>query len=451
MILIYSLIAIFIAWIWVDYYRLIDIYEKESLKYFILTFILGGCSVLIVLIINSVFLDGLNFELNGDFINDFTYSVLKIGVVEEFAKTIPFFIMLWLFKDQINEPVDYIVFISISALGFSAAENIMYFYSHGPNIINGRAILATVGHMFDTSLIAYGLIRIQFDKTNSKVLLFLGFFGLAALSHGFYDFWLLNETTKSGGWIITILYFLITISIFSTILNNALNNSSFFTYKKVVDSDMVAKRLLSYYGIVFLIQFILLAFKNDFIYAIRNLAGSLLITGFIIIITVVRLSRFKLIQGRWQPIKIEFPFSIKQGDSFMSTRRSYLSITIKGESYNETYINTYYEEYFLLHPLTARNSHIQKTRNAYIEKKIFLKNDETFYLVKIFHDENKENFETMLIKPKTNETTMVNDIYPIVALLKIENADDLENINLGAKDFQFKEWAFAKPILVQAL
>ena len=46
MIAFYIIIAVFIAWIWVDYYRLIDIYENEKLNYFILTFVLGcayGC------------------------------------------------------------------------------------------------------------------------------------------------------------------------------------------------------------------------------------------------------------------------------------------------------------------------------------------------------------------------------------------------------------------------
>jgi hypothetical protein len=33
MVYIYSLIALFIAWIWVDHYRRIDIFERDKLKY----------------------------------------------------------------------------------------------------------------------------------------------------------------------------------------------------------------------------------------------------------------------------------------------------------------------------------------------------------------------------------------------------------------------------------
>ncbi|MES2589880.1 MAG: hypothetical protein V4622_12955 [Bacteroidota bacterium] len=48
MLFLYIFISIFIAWIWVDYFRLIDIYEKDKLKFIIPTFILGGASVYII-------------------------------------------------------------------------------------------------------------------------------------------------------------------------------------------------------------------------------------------------------------------------------------------------------------------------------------------------------------------------------------------------------------------
>ena len=97
MIAFYIIIAVFIAWIWVDYYRLIDIYENEKLNYFILTFVLGCASVFIVTGVNDYFLDKFEFALNGKFINDFLYSVFKIGMLEEVAKMIPFLIVYFLF------------------------------------------------------------------------------------------------------------------------------------------------------------------------------------------------------------------------------------------------------------------------------------------------------------------------------------------------------------------
>lgn len=442
MIILYGIIAIYIAWIWVDYYRLIDIYEKESLKYFILTFLLGCSSVLIVIGLNR-YLNDSTFQLNGDFINDFVYCVFKIGVIEEFAKTVPFIIIYLLFKNQFNEPIDYLVFICISALGFSAAENIKYFYNHGPYIINSRAILSTVGHMFDTSLVAYGIIRYRYRNTPiTEILLY---FFLAALSHGFYDFWLIYDGVSSFGWLITILYFLITISVFAVILNNALNNSTFFTYKKVIDSNKVASRLLTYYSFVFLIQFVLLVYFENITYALHNFFGSLYITGFIVVVATVRLSRFKLIKDKWESVKIELPFSIYTGDSMMNSGSTFVNLRIKGEGYNEAYMNIYYQEYFYLHPVSQRNSYLGSIRLAYIDHKFYLKNDEIFYSVRIFQDENNDAHELMLLQPKTFATTMVEDKYPIVGLIKIEKLEDFTIENLSSKDFKFKEWAFLKP------
>jgi RsiW-degrading membrane proteinase PrsW (M82 family) len=444
MIGIYIVIAVFIAWIWVDYYRLIDIYENEKLKYFIPTFILGCSSVFIVLGLNKYVLESFHFQINGEFVNDFLYCIFKIGMVEEFAKTMPFVIVLLLFKKQLNEPIDYLAFISISALGFSAAENVLYFHKSGPSVINGRAILSTVGHMFDTSLIAYGIIRYKYFYKNKGIFRIIFFFFLAAFSHGFYDFWLIYEGTQSGGWIITILYYFVTISVFAVIINNAINNSTFFTYKKVINSDKVAGRLVAYYSIVFLCQLLLLSFFEDMTNAFLNLRASIFSSGFIIAVTSVRLSRFKLIKDRWENLKLEMPFTMAPGDTF-GRRNSPIRIRIKGDSYNETFINQYYEEYFELNPISTRNTYLENTRNAFIERKIFLKDEETFYLAKVFHAYKTEVFEMYLLKPKTANKTMVNEKHPIVAVLKIENIEDIENTALTSHDFEFLEWAYITP------
>ena len=80
MIFLYAFIAIFIGWIWIDYYRLIDIYDKEELKYFLLTFFLGGLSIFIVFGVD-VLIRGYKFKPDGTFLNDFLYSFLDVGII----------------------------------------------------------------------------------------------------------------------------------------------------------------------------------------------------------------------------------------------------------------------------------------------------------------------------------------------------------------------------------
>ncbi len=449
MIIIYIFIAIFIAWIWVDYFRLIDIYNKNDLGYFVLTFALGAASVLIVEGVNTFFLDRFGFELNGRILNDSLFCIFKIGLIEEFAKAVPFVVILFCFRKQFKEPVDYLVFISISALGFSAAENVLYFSIHGPDIINGRAILSTVGHMFDTSLIAYGVIRYLFYKPKPGFWVIIVFFALAVISHAFYDFWLLYEDAKRWGWILTILYFFITISVYATILNNSINNSSFFSYKKMIDSAKVSKRLFIYYGLVFLFQFILLTYLENFDYALVNFFASFFLTGFIIIITITRLSRFKLIRERWSPLKLEFPFTITALDDVVNNvtnPSAFARIQIKGEPSYESFINTYLDEFINLNPLSHRNTTIEYTRLTYIEELIFLKDDERIYLARMYKDDENSTFEKVILKPKLSNYTLVNGKYMIVAILVIEDSMDLSDTTLTSKHFDFQEWAFVVPM-----
>lgn len=446
MLYLYILISLFIAWIWVDYYRLIDIYERDRLRYVIPAFILGGASLFLVWVAHWLFIDDLGFDFNGEPLNDFLVSTFQIGLLEEVAKTIPFLIILLVFRKQFNEPVDFLLFISVSALGFSAVENVMYFYRHGPQIIDGRAILSSVGHMFDTSLVAYGIILYRYKKQSIAVI-FL-FLLLAALSHGIYDFWLLFKGAENYGWIITIVYFLFTISIFATILNNCLNNSSFFTYKRVVDSQKVSGRLLLYYGIVFLAQFVIMCFETDIESAIIDLMFSLLITGFIVVITVARMSRFKLIHTRWNRIRFELPFHVGSSGEF-GTRTSRMRIRVKGESFNEVHITAFYEEFFDLVPVSKRATHFGEVKTSYIERKLFLKNDESYFVAKVYHDELRQNHDTYLIKPKTENQTMVAEKYPIVAILQVGASFDFENPGENYEKFRFIEWGYIKPKAVQ--
>lgn len=440
MIIIYTLLSIFIAWIWVDYFRLIDIYEKERFLDFLSVFVLGCFSVFIVFGFEFYVFNTSKFVLNGELLNDFLYCVFRIGMIEEAAKLIPFIIFYFAFRSRINEPIDYLVYISVSALGFSAIENILYFQGYGPKIIDGRSILSSVGHMFDSSLIAYGIIRYKFRDKKGGIFGVVLFFFLAALSHGFYDFWLLSKGIGVKGWYITVLYFLITISFFVTILNNALNNSGFFTYKKVINSQKVVKRLFTYYAIIFIVQFILLSYSKSFKYALDNFNVSFFFTGAIIIITVLRLSRFKLIKGKWNNLKLELPFSLEfGGDS------NFIHIRVKGDPFNEYHINIYYEEFFILSPLTYRNTYIGSDKLSYIEKKMFFKNEDSCYQTKMFHEREDGKFDYVYLKPKKKGITMSQEKYPIVALLVVSDPSVIDMQTITYKDFVFKEWVMLIP------
>jgi RsiW-degrading membrane proteinase PrsW (M82 family) len=433
----YIVTALLIAWVWIDYYRLIDIYETEKLKFIVFVFALGGLAAYVMPFVSQL----IDLELNGGILNDLFFCFLKVGFVEEISKMIPFLIFFLLFKSELNEPIDYLVFSCVSALGFSAFENFSYFLKSGPYVIIGRGILSTVGHMFDTSLIAYGIIRIIYKKPKPRIVSALLFLGFAVFSHGFYDFWLLHESTRKFGWLITLFYFLCTLSIFVTILNNALNNSSFFTYKKVVNINRTVSILLSYYFIVAAIELCLLFKFEEPKDALRYFASNIFFTTFFVGVTCVRMCRFKLIQGQWDNLTLQLPFSLIAD---RSTGFGFY-IKIKGEEYNEALISSFFQEACFLIPISSRRSYLETKRYTFIEQKFFLKTGESLFMCKIYLDSARIKFIEMYLKPKTNGSSYSADDFPIVGVFKAKSDRKTEAIEFMTQ-FIFLEWAVIKPI-----
>ena len=95
---IYAFLSLYVCWIWVDYFRLIDVYQRLSLKYIAPTFVLGALSTVgLLALFRLLGVENFN-EINGDFSHDFRNSVINIGLVEEVTKMIPFLLAIVLFK-----------------------------------------------------------------------------------------------------------------------------------------------------------------------------------------------------------------------------------------------------------------------------------------------------------------------------------------------------------------
>jgi RsiW-degrading membrane proteinase PrsW (M82 family) len=436
MIFVYIVFALLIAWAWVDYFRLIDVYDKESIASLVFTFLLGGLSTQFVIWGNSYFLDGFQFVMNGNFLNDLLFCVIKVGLVEESFKAIVLVFVFLSYGHKINEPVDYLVFFSLSALGFATVENIMYFESYGVSVISWRAILSTVGHMFFTSLIAYGFIRLRYFHQRQLKFIYIPilYLFLAALVHGLYDFFLMWKNPYINGFVLTVILFFLCISIFAIILNNSLNNSKFFTYKIVVDSSKVVKRMFVYYGAIFLMEFLILFYLEDIAFALKEVAISFVIVGLITSISIVRLSRFKLIKNHWFKIKFELPFYMHKSEKSNRYR-----LRIKGEGYNEVHITKFFGESIWY---TTYSNEIGTKQKIEIHQKVFHTHDQTFFIGKLFNPEGNYQFETVLIKPKLEGKSFFNDEHPIVAMYQVEGLQLLKGERFSASKTTFMHWAY---------
>lgn len=443
MIALYILIALFIAWIWVDYFRLIDIFEKNNLGYVLLVFILGAGSVYIVLFAQHFILYPSGWRMNGDFMNQFLYTVFGIGLIEEIAKLTPFLLFHGFFRKHLKEPIDYIAFICVSALGFSAAENIMYFQRYGASIISSRAILCSIGHMFFSAIVAYGFVLVRFNPKFKDPWIIFACLILAALAHGIYDFCLMYEHF-SYGFLMMLVFFFGTISIFATILTNSINNSANFTYKKAIDTDLLFTRMISYYGIVFLAQFIYVGIERGFESSLTFTFYSIITTGIIVLVSIIRMSRFQLIQGRWSKIKFQMPFEFKASQDTIYEGFQPFGIRIRGASFNEIYLSKYYEEYVEIHPVSRNRTKMKNALLAFVEKKVFLKNDQAYFLLRVYENGINGPYEECLVKPKSTGITKTNSNYPIVAKMEIIEVPDKKDPSKMKMKYRFVEWVFLK-------
>jgi RsiW-degrading membrane proteinase PrsW (M82 family) len=301
--LLLSLIISFsISFIWLIYIIKLDVFEKEKKRYIVLTLLFSVILTCLSEIPYNIIHD-FGFIDRESPIYSFIYSVFGIGFIEETIKFIPFLFILK-FTKAINEPYDYIFYASVSALGFSFVENAIYLNNYGLDIINARALYATVAHMTFSSVIAYGIFLIEYKKIEiAATPVFIGFYFLAMLSHGFYDFWLINKAVSNFDGLTT-LFFLATVHIWYVMKNNTMNNSNFFNQKIEIDNDDIKIYLIKSLFSLFMFSYLYVAFAWNAKEANNFFFKSIFSYGYIILYLIATLSRFNLIKGIIKPIQV---------------------------------------------------------------------------------------------------------------------------------------------------
>jgi len=296
------LLSFAISLMWYQYLTWLDIFEHERLIFIFWTFLMSCATIFLVYPMTDAIEQSLNFELNGSFWNDWWYCVIAIGLVEEIVKIIPFLIILK-FTDQVDEPFDYILYGSVSALGFAFIENIQYIYGSNLTAVYGRALYASVAHMFFTSIICYGMAIAKHRNYAWKNYALPIFLALAALGHGFYDFWLINPIAQQF-YLITTLFLLFCIHLWVTMKNNLINISSFFDRTVRLNSSSFKYKIILGLVAIFNVAYIAYFLLYGKSAANHFLLQSWLFNVYMVLYLAVSFENFKLIQGYIAPIQM---------------------------------------------------------------------------------------------------------------------------------------------------
>ncbi len=293
-------VALLVSFIWMIFLRQFDIFQPERWRNLIFMFLLGSLFTFFVYPLSDFLEISLNFRLKGNFFDDLIYSSIVIGVVEELVKILPFLLLLRFFK-FIDEPYDYILYASSSALGFAFMENMIYFEEYQFHIIFIRSVYSVVGHMFWSSIIAYGFIMVVFrgKKWAFSLCYIIMAFLIASIGHGLFDVLLFYEMLN-----INTIFFFFSLLIFIYMINNALNISNYYNYAIRLKREKIAFQLITGLVTVYVLQYFIVGWQYGNIHANKmalvNLPYGLLMISFLVIL----FSTIRIKRGEWKTLNI---------------------------------------------------------------------------------------------------------------------------------------------------
>lgn len=434
--------AVLGAMLWLSYLKKIDILEHERPIDIIIAFFIGFILPSFALYI-YLFLEILGINFNGNVINDFFYSILGVGLTEELVKVLGVLIAFKVLKKQITEPVDYLIFGSIVALGFSIRENFIYYNNYGSQIITGRTLISCLTHIINTSICVYGLYRAQiFHKGNKYINAVVGI-STAVISHGLFDFFLTQPIIGPLTPFLATLIYLIGINFWIQMINNCINFSPFFNYEKVSKATGLYKSVVIWYLAILLLEFTYAFYYRNFEYAVIDVLKNIFKEGILILIVALRISRLKISKRKYFPIKIQLPLHYTKNED-EDFRFFGIPIKIRGENEKEFQFLKYMGQDIFIYDVKPNTQNSKRGKRARLLKKYFLKNDVVTYLIEVYN-EDKES-DIYLLKPKTRAITYIDNEYPIASLMKYENPAifQKEHETLSYKELKLIKYVYIK-------
>ncbi len=296
------LLALIITLVWGYFLWKIDIHDKAHIFLLSGIFFLGILTSFFTFYLSDWLTVQFDFSLTGAIWNDLAYSIIGIGLIEEFVKILPLLLILG-FTRWVNQPFDYLLMASCSALGFAFVENIQYFQEGAEGTIIGRTIMSTVFHMIASSVVAYSLVRVFYRNTKIPALLiFLFHWVLAAFMHGLYNFLLFHGNIIA--FLFNLILLIFYVRVWTILLNNCLNNSSLFDYQTNRYFDAIRFNTIVFLSGILALDYLVTGWNEGASTANGAIWKMIISGGFMIGVLGINLSRFDLIPGFWR--KLEF-------------------------------------------------------------------------------------------------------------------------------------------------
>lgn len=194
--------------------------HPEPKRLLVLIFIGGMASAIFAVVAELLVLgrDGI-VSLNAGFLKQAVFSFLVIGVIEEYAKYLPVKFFMLKSKD-FDEPVDAMIYMMTSALGFAALENMIFIlplfqqsFLSGFEVTASRFLGANLLHALASGTVGFFLARAFFSPYRHHFT-GLGIIVAAILHAGFNYLILVREIFDQGTFYIILLLAIMVVMVF---------------------------------------------------------------------------------------------------------------------------------------------------------------------------------------------------------------------------------------------
>lgn len=415
--LLYGFLALMVAYLWLSYLRLVDVFQPDSWRRIFLSFFVGCFSVLPVFGIQ--YLSGDFFDREGSMTQSLLFYILEVGAVEEASKLLLAFVVLK-FLVKAKEPIDYLVHGAAVAAGFAAVENMLYIESYGVDVIRGRAPISAFIHMALVSVPLYFYAENKYLNPDRGIRLLKAFGGylLAVLIHGLFDFFL---SGGSGTMILGFAIYFLMVEVWLTQINNLLNLSPHFNKKAVPDFRRVQRLLIiGFLGLMFgeIVTQLMTAPEQFSLWP--YLLRLVFLTVLPVLLIMSKFSNLRLIPGKLFPIFFQFINAFRVG-SFRPNRDNNPFTSpltdLRIDSPDELEITRYL--YSKVRLVERVDSHHPVSVAGILSDKYWVQEDEVFFGFEPLEETHFDGYRSdlWLIKAKTQGATLYDGYQEVMVFL----------------------------------
>ncbi|MGB0431847.1 MAG: PrsW family glutamic-type intramembrane protease [Bacteroidia bacterium] len=179
-------------------------------------------------------------------------------------------------------------------------KNTMYFQKTNGDVVFARTIFSTLGHIFDSSIIAYGLAYNRFKlKSHINSFILLPFLLLiASVAHGTYN--TIASTSGAKSYLLMVPFMVFSMALLGGFLNNGMNNSPHFNKNLIASNDKSVNMIGTAFIMLYIIQqCIFIYISHNFDVTAARVLNTVGLVAILVIVMAYFLGTFDVVRGKW--------------------------------------------------------------------------------------------------------------------------------------------------------